>query len=97
MCFLFTLVLLNLWRGSPLLLPLFRYHEPKVNFYSIVVLGLGASLLNGIFSALYWGSGDTALAVMFVVGDTVGTLVAFAGLLILLKYFWRNLRGFVGG
>ena len=96
-CFLSTLVLLNLWRGFRLLAPPFRYHDPRSNFYSVVVLGLGASFLNGTFSALYWGSGDTALAVMFVIGDTVGTVVAFAGLLILLKYFRRNLQEIVGG
>lgn len=96
-CFLLTLVLLNQRRGASLLAPLFSYHDSRVNFYSAVGLGLCASLLNGTFSALYWGSGDTALAVMFVVGDTAGTVVAFAGLLILLKYFRRNLQEIVGG
>ena len=86
-CFLLTLVLLNQRRGAPLLAPLFRYNDSRVNFYSAVGLGLGASLLNGTFSALYSASRDTGLAVMFVVGDTVGTVVAFARLLIWLKYF----------
>jgi hypothetical protein len=77
-CFAVALITLNLLRTQPIFSSPFNSSSPSMqNLSSLLAIALISSFVNGLASSVFWGSKINEVAVMFFIGDLIGSVVVF--------------------
>jgi len=77
-CFAVTLITLNLLRTQPIFSSPFNSSSPSMqNLSALLAIALISSFVNGLTSSAFWGNGIDEIAIMFFIGDIIGTCVVF--------------------
>jgi len=77
-CFAVALITLNLLRTQPIFSSPFNSSSPSLqNLSALLAIALISSFVNGLTSSAFWGNGIDEIAIMFFIGDIIGTCVVF--------------------
>jgi len=77
-CFAVALITLNLLRTQPIFSSPFNSSSPSMqNLSALLAIALISSFVNGLTSSAFWGNGIDEIAIMFFIGDIIGTCVVF--------------------